>query len=163
MNRTEIDQLPDVMKTLHTRPLFVMHLDVAPIEVVGATALGTRRIGAVTGGWFEGDRLRGTVVGGSDWQTVRSDGSVSLDVRIRLRIDDGSLLLMSYLGLRHGPPAVLAEIDRGAVVDPSSYYFRIAPTFEVGVGQHAWLNSILAAGIGHRFADGPLYSVFELL
>jgi len=26
-----------------------------------------------------------------------------------------------------------------------------------------WLNRILAIGIGHRRADGPLYSVFEVL
>jgi hypothetical protein len=65
--------------------------------------------------------------------------------------------------LRHGPADVIARIGRGEAVDPASYYFRINPMFETASETYAWLNGILAIGIGHRFDDGPIYNVFEVL
>ena len=35
--------------------------------------------------------------------------------------------------------------------------------FEAPAGRYEWLNRILAIGLGHRFAYGPMYSVFEVL
>jgi Protein of unknown function (DUF3237) len=94
---------------------------------------------------------------------VRSDGSTILDVRLNLRTNDGNLICMTYKGLRLGPADVIARIEKGEVVDPASYYFRISPMFETASGKYAWINGVLAVGLGHRFEDGPLYSVFELL
>jgi hypothetical protein len=70
---------------------------------------------------------------------------------------------MTYQGVRSGPPDVIARIDRGETVDPASYYFRINPLFQTSAPQHDWLNRVVGVGIGHRFADGPVYSIFELL
>ena len=42
-----------------TRPLFEIRLDVPAIVDIGETPLGRRRIATVTGGQFEGERLRG--------------------------------------------------------------------------------------------------------
>jgi len=53
--------------------------------------------------------------------------------------------------------------QRGEAVDPTSYYFRINPMFETAAQAYDWLNRIVAVGIGHRQADGPVYSVFEVL
>ena len=68
--------------------------------------------------------------GGSDWQTVRSDGSTTLNVRLVLRTTDDALIGMTYQGVRHGPTDVMDRIEKGEVVDPASYYFRINPVFE---------------------------------
>ena len=158
-----MDDLPETLKTVRTRPLFVMHLEVRML-VVGATPGAFRRIGLVSGGVFEGDRLSGSVLdGGSDWQTVRSDGATALDVRLTLKTQDDALIAMTYRGLRHGPSEVLERIEKGEVVDPTQYYFRINPLFETASAQYDWLNRVLAIGIGYRRADGPIYSVFELL
>jgi hypothetical protein len=47
-----------------------MRADVKPIVVIGAAPGGYRRVGIVTGGVFDGDRLSGVVLdGGNDWQT----------------------------------------------------------------------------------------------
>jgi hypothetical protein len=149
---------------VRTRPLFTAQLEVRPIVVVGETPTTFRRVGLVYGGHFEGERLSGEVLdGGSDWQSVRSDGSTILDVRLNLKTDDGALICMTYKGLRLGPPDVIARIEKGEVVDPASYYFRINPMFETASEKYAWLNGILAIGLGHRFEDGPVYNVFELL
>jgi len=157
------DRLSGGLLNVRTRPLFAMQLAVR-MQVVGETPTTMRRIGAVFGGRFVGERLSGEVLeGGSDWQSVRPDGSTLLDVRLNLKTDDGELIAMTYKGLRHGPREVIERLERGEVVDPESYYFRINPMFETASENYGWLNRVLAIGTGHRFADGPIYNVFELL
>ena len=75
MSETRFDNLPEILKSVRTRPLFVMHLKVRPLLVVGATPRVNRRIGLVPGGSFEGDRLSGQVIDGADWQAVRADAA----------------------------------------------------------------------------------------
>jgi hypothetical protein len=158
------DNLPDVLKDVRTRKLFVMRLAVRPLILVGATPNGYRRIGVVPGGSFEGERLSGDVLdGGSDWQLVRTDGATLLDVRLVLKTTDQELICMTYRGLRHGPPEVIKRLENGEVVDPSDYYFRINPLFETSAVRYEWINRVVAVGIGHRRSDGPIYSVFEVL
>ena len=62
---------------------------------------------------------------------------------------------MTYRAIRYGPPDVVARIERGEVVDPTSYYFRINPLFETANANYDWLNRVVAVGVGHRRADGP--------
>ena len=158
------DDLPAVLKTVRTRPLFVMRLDVKKLQIVGETPTGYRRVGVVPGGIFEGERLSGEVLdGGSDWQALAEDGATSLDVRLVLKTHDDVLIGMKYKGIRYGSPDVLKRIDSGEVVDPESYYFRILPVFETSGPAYLWLNHLVAVGIGHRRSDGPVYSIFEVL
>jgi len=156
--------VPEALKSISIRPLFVMNLLVKPMLVIGETPGGFRRIGVVTGGAFEGDRLSGQVLdGGSDWQLLRRDGSTLLDVRLSLKTNDEELLTLSYRGIRHGPADVLKNIDQGIEVDPSHYYFRINPLFETASRKYDWLNRVIAVGTGHRTSGGPIYSIFEVL
>lgn len=158
------DKLPDPLKNIRARLIFVMRLQVRPPLVIGAHPDSYRRIGVIPGGAFEGERLSGKVLdGGSDWQTIRPDGAVNLNVRLVLQTDDGALITMAYQGVRHGPPDVIARIDRGEVVDPESYYFRVNPLFQTSAPQYDWINHVVGVGMGHRLADGPIYSIFELL
>jgi hypothetical protein len=141
-----------------------MRLDVRGPLIVGATPGAYRRVGVVSGGSFEGDRLSGEVLdGGSDWQTVRRDGATTLDVRLVLKTTDDALICMTYRGVRYGPPDVVVRIEKGEVVDPTSYYFRINPLFETATAEYDWINRVVAVGIGHRRADGPIYNIFEVL
>jgi hypothetical protein len=161
---SSLEELPDTMRSVQTAPLFVMRLVVPKVISIGATPGPFRRLGVVSGGMFEGERLSGEVLdGGNDWQDVRDDRSTTLDVRLALKASDGALIAMSYRGLRGGPADVLARIDRGEAVDPRSYYFRISPMFETASETYGWLNQIIAIGVGHRFPQGPVYSVFEVL
>ncbi len=156
--------LPAALTTVKTQPLFVMRLDVRGPVLIGQTPGAFRRIGIVPSGTFEGERLSGTVMdGGSDWQVVRSDGATTLDVRLSLQTTDGALIAMTYRGIRSGPPEIIAKLEKGEAVDPASYYFRTSPMFETASPRYDWLNRIVAIGIGHRFPDGPIYSVFEVL
>jgi hypothetical protein len=158
------DGLQDTLRKVPTRPLFVMRLDVRPLQIIGATPSAYRRVGVVPNGVFEGEHLSGEVLdGGVDWQTVRSDGSVTLDVRLVLKTFDDALIGMTYRGIRHGAPDVIARLENGETVDPGDYYFRVASLFETAATQYAWLNNVVAIGTGHRRADGRVYySIFKV-
>ena len=157
------DGLPDVLREVRTRPLFVMRLDVQPLQIIGATPGAYRRVSVVPSGVFEGEHLSGQVLDrGTDWQNVRSDGSTTLDVRLVLKTADDALIGMSYRGIRKGPPDVIARVEKGEAVNAAEYYFRIAPLFETAAPQYAWLNDV-AIGIGHRRADGPVYGIHAVL
>jgi len=110
MSTLAYDNLPDVQRSVKARPLFAMRLSVRPLQVVGETPVGVRRIGVVFGGVFEGERLSGEVLdGGSDWQILRPDAR-----RPRRPVRESSL----------------ADLGRA---------------------------------LSQRHADGPVYSVFEVL
>lgn len=164
MSTSLTDSLPEPLRSIRTRSLFAMRLQVQKLQVIGDTPGVFRRIGVILGGSFEGDRLSGEVLeGGSDWQTVRSDGTTTLNVRLVLKTTDDALIGMTYQGVRHGPTDVMDRIEKGEVVDPASYYFRISPVFETASAKYGWTNRILGIGTGHRQANGPIYSVFEVL
>ena len=152
------------MPEIKTRHLFHIALQPGAPQIVGRTPRGDRRIVPVPEGTFEGERLRGAVLGGgSDWILVRADQVWELNVRLTLRTDDGELIGMSYRGLRHGPADILEKVNRGEPVDPSAYYFRAAIFFETGSERYAWMNKLIAIGSGYREPAGPRYHVFEVL
>jgi len=97
------------------------------------------------------------------WLLERADGSYQQDVRVTLQADDGALILMSYRGVRHAPAQVTARLACGERVDRAEYHLRIAPFFEIADGAQAWLNHVVAVGVGERLPDGVVYEVFEIL
>jgi hypothetical protein len=99
----------------------------------------------------------------ADGFPASNDGALQLDVRLTLQTDDGAPIFMTYRGIRHGREAILARLSKGEAVDPSEYYFRIAPFFETGAAKYAWLNNIISVGYGERLAKGPRYTIFEIL
>ena len=99
-----VAMMPHEMMELHTRPLFAFQAAVAKPNIIGMTPGHDRRVGVITGGSFEGERLRGKILsGGSDWQSLRSDATLTLDVRCILETDDGHLIGMTYRGMRTAP------------------------------------------------------------
>jgi len=126
----------------------LLRLATAPTEDVGATPHGTLSIFPVIGGSFEGERLRGKVLaGGGDWVSGRADNALELDLRVALETDDGALIYMTFTGLR----------------DDAHQYFRTLPRFETAAPKYAFLNRLLAVGIGEIRADGPVHIIEEIL
>ena len=154
---------------LHSSHLFTLSLTVDPnFTEVGETPYGRRRIATVTGGSFEGEELKGTVLPspGGDWLLLRRDGVLQLDVRITLKTHDDHLIYMSYRGMRHGPAWVIEQLNKGEKVDPSQYYFRSTPSFETASDKYRFLNRIVCVadrpsrtdrtdlrGVSHSLAD----------
>ena len=78
--------------------------------------------------------------GGADWQILRGDGVSELEARYTLQTDDGALINVRNLALRHGPPEVMAALAAGRPVEPGSYYFRGVTSFETDAAPYAWLG-----------------------
>jgi hypothetical protein len=133
---------------INSRPLMVLRLATSATEDIGSTPQGTLTIFPVTGGSFEGERLRGKVLaGGGDWVTAHGNRTFTLDLRVTLETDDGSLIHMTFNGVR----------------DDANHYFRTVPRFETAAPKYAFLNRLLAVGIGEIRAEGPVHAIEEIL
>ena len=51
---------------------------------------------------------------------------------------------MTYRGVRHAPLDTVARLEKGELVDPAAYYFRIAPFFETASAEYVWINNVVA-------------------
>jgi hypothetical protein len=58
--------------------------------------------------------------GGADWQIVRGDGSIALDVRLVLETIDNALIGMTYRGIRRSSLAVANSRPEGAYGPPTT-------------------------------------------
>jgi uncharacterized protein DUF3237 len=135
-------------ESINSRPLMILRLATSATQEIGSTPQGTLMIFPVTGGTFEGERLRGRVLaGGGDWVTAHKDGSFTLDLRVTLEADDGALIYMTFTGVR----------------DDANHYFRTVPRFETAAPQYAFLNRLLAVGTGDIHPDGPVHVIEEIL
>jgi hypothetical protein len=138
-------------------------VEIAETLVVGDTPFGRRRVIPITGGRVDGPRLQGVVLpGGADWQIVRADGGAVLEARYTIRATDGALIYVRNVGMRHGPPEVLARLGRGEPVDPAAYYFRTTPRFETGAPAYAWLNDVVAVGSAVRRPDAVILDFYTV-
>ena len=137
-----------------------------PPLAVGPTPEGLRMLYTVTGGTFAGPRLSGRfVASGGDWGRFRPDGSFALDVRACLETEDGALIYVTYQGRLVVPAALQAAVFDMAVADrpaPDSYYFRVAPFFETAHPTYAWLNALVAVGVGQIVQGGVAYRVYGI-
>ena len=133
---------------INSRPLMVLRLATAPTQDIGSTQQGALAIFPVVGGSFEGERLRGRVLaGGGDWVTERADGTLELDLRVTLETEDGALIHMTFTGVRND----------------ANHYFRTLPRFETAAPKYAFLNRLVAVGVGDIRPDGPVHIIEEIL
>lgn len=132
-------------------------------HVPGAPA-GDRSLFPVTGGSFEGARLRGVVEpGGMDWVRLRHDGVWQIDVRFVMRTDDGAAIATEYSGLTYAEPDMMERFLRREAYEFHEVYSRTALRFETGDARYAWLNHTFAVANGMRTTGpGPVYHVFAL-
>ena len=143
--------------------LFSLSADVGELVNMGPAPLGERRVVYIDGGSFEGPAMRGEVLGGADWQILRSDGVLELDARYAIKEQGGGLIQVLSQGLRHGPPEVMARLARGEVPDPESYFFRTVMRFETGAEDLAWLNKVIAVATAERRARRVELRAWQLL
>jgi hypothetical protein len=126
---------------------------------------GATSIGYIASGEFRGPLLNGRVLpGGGDWPALSIDGENSYRVNVRAvwETHDGARIYVQYYGFIVVPPQLASDRESLARLDPSTYYFRTAPTFRTGDARYLWLNKILAVGIG-RFTDTGLgYRIYQI-
>ena len=87
------------------------------------------------------------LAGGGDWVRALADGTFELDLRVTLETDDGALIHMTFTGVR----------------DDVNHYLRTLPRFETAAPKYAFLNRLLAVGIGEIRPEGPVHAIEEIL
>jgi hypothetical protein len=142
-------QPPAADEKLQSELLMDLILDTQPAHNVGSIGVN-RVIVPVSGGTFEGAKLKGTVLPGGDWIIRRPDGSSVLDVRIILQTDDAQKIYMQYRGISYTPK-------------DGPQYWRIVPVFETGAEKYTWLNNIIAVGVHRTLAGKVAYRIFQIL
>jgi hypothetical protein len=124
--------------------IMTYHADLAPPQVIGKTAFGTRQIFEVTGGTFEGPGLSGKILTcGGDWLLTDDAGIGRLDVRATFLTDDGAHIYMQYYGTEYG-----------------DHFFVTQPRFETGDERYAWLNQTVAVAEGRIRPSAVEYQVY---
>src|SRR2546430_16710041 len=91
---------------LAVEPIFTISVTTAAPVMIPDAPQGGRMVINVTGGTFEGERLKGAGLGGSggDFVTMRANGTMKLDVRLILTTDRRATILMNYLGIGANDP-----------------------------------------------------------
>lgn len=139
-----------------------LDVQVGPIEDLGVTPEGRRRLVPILGGQVRG-RLSGRIVaGGADYQLIRGDGVLELEARYVIETDDGARIYVVNTGIRHAAPEIAARLNAGEVVDPALVYFRATPRFMSADPGFAWLAQRIFVAVGARHPDRVALSVFEV-
>src|SRR3989442_14743064 len=103
---------------MNSRLLMTLQVVVEGAQKIGAVPHGTRVTVPISGGRFEGPRLRGRVVpGGGDWTLLRTDGVLELDLRLTLQTEDGALIHTTLFGIRDGPAQGIPDFRRRVRVE----------------------------------------------
>jgi hypothetical protein len=89
-------------------------------------------------------------------------GRYEIRPQIVIRTEDGALIFVTYRGVSDMAPEMRRLILNGEAVDPSEYYFRTTPYFETAAQKYAWLNKLVAVGVGRRTRTGAVYSVYAI-
>ena len=147
-----------------TRFAFSIRAKVGPIQDLGQTARGHRRIIDILGGEVRGPKLEGEILpGGADWQIVRPDGTIEVVARYTIRSTLGAMVHVQNDGLRVATPEILARMTKGELMAPDSYYFRTAPRFETAEPSLKWLERTLFVGRAARTPDRVVIGFHEVL
>lgn len=81
-------------------PSFLLEVEVRPPEALDPPSGGPVRLVSIAGGRVLGDLTGRIVPGGTDWQTVREDGTIEIEARYLLELDDGTRIELQSRGLR---------------------------------------------------------------
>jgi hypothetical protein len=123
------------------------------LETQPAVSIGQRTVVAVSGGTFEGPKLRGKVMSpGADWPLVVNQNLRILDVRTLLVTDDDAKIYMTYRGLIYTPPAGQGE-----------RYWRTVPIFETDSKKYEWLTQAVFVGVSFQVPQRVSYRIFQIV
>jgi len=117
----------------------------------GSGTMGTRTIVSVTGGTFEGPKLKGVVLPpGADYVLSVTPTFRKLDVRTIFETDDKQKIYVTYGGVLSTPKG-------------GERYWRTTPMFETSAEKYMWLNEIVCVGVPFEVPNRVSYRVFRIL
>lgn len=146
------------------QPLMTMYATLRKPVAIGDGPYGNRLIADISGGTFEGERLKGEVTAsGADWVTIDSEGVGHLDVRATLRTDDGAQLYLQYFGIILFNDKTNDSLAGKKDAEFGDTYFITQPRFETGDERYKWLNRTVVVAEGRALKNAVEYQMFEVV
>lgn len=140
---------------MQLRPFGTLTIRTDPegLYMLGETAAGKRIIQELLSVRFEGERLRGEMIGksGADWLAIDGEGHTTLDIRLLLQTDDGAHVFVTLDGRAHWP-----QLGRGPI-------YSVA-RLESGDERYRWVNHLPLIAKGEIGADRAVaHHLYELV
>lgn len=136
---------------LDAEPVMTLRVDCPEEErmTVGGNDWGFLRVIPITGGHFEGEKLRGRVVpGGADWNmgaggdSLESAHSRTVFAKYLLQTDDGVYIAIENMGYKYAEQGLNSHI-------------QTRPSFHAPRGKYEWLNyGVYVASLSGSTVDG---------
>ncbi|OIW28766.1 hypothetical protein CONLIGDRAFT_617728 [Coniochaeta ligniaria NRRL 30616] len=120
--------------------LYSVNLTMPTPLQVGISPLGKRTVYRMTGGTFDGPKLKGTVLMGLDWGLTDTNATYREDTVYFLQTEDGANIMVTAKGL-------------GA---------NVHHTFETGDPKYSWLNYACGYAVGYNISQGVGLDVYQL-
>lgn len=124
---------------------------------VGTMSHGERFVIPITGGTFEGPRIKGTIIaGGADYQLIDKERNrTELEAIYTITTDDGVNIHVRNKGIIWN-----GKDENGN----ESFYFRAAPQFEAPAdSKYDWLNnSLFVCTVGGWMENGIILRIWKV-
>lgn len=127
--------------------------------------LGARLCWQITAARLCGPRIDARLAGpGLDWIRLGPDGIRRQDLHASLLTVDGELVLVRYqVALIRDSHMFLAALEAGHATDYTDQYMRIAPQFDTGAPDYAWLTQSLFVGEGRLVGPRRIqYAIYRV-
>lgn len=126
--------------------LFRLEVEVRAPAALDSATMGPVRLVSISGGRVSGALQGRIMAGGTDWQEVRADGTIAIEARYLLELDDGARIELQSRG------------QRGATAGAfwSSIWLRAAAPQWAHLGQAQFL------GLGRKIDHCVAIDVFQL-
>lgn len=126
---------PSEADTPNLEYVMQLYVTLEPAYTVGEVPHGKRVVIPITGGIFEGPKLKGTIIpGGADYQyqrTTQTGFRTELEAIYSIKTDDGAIIHVRNCGIFY-------------VAQGEGVYFFTAPKFEApDDSQYAWMNNAI--------------------
>lgn len=143
-------QAPSPQQTPQLEFVLQLRVTLGQAYSVGETPHGRRTVIPITGGTFEGPKVKGTIInGGADYQLADpKTNRTEIEAIYSIKTDDGV-----YIHVRNKGVISSLTGDDGR----PSFYFRAAPRFEApSDSPYAWLNNAIFVCAPDRSQQGSI-------
>ena len=144
--------------------IFSIEIEVAvPILIGQDDIVGRRQLIPIISGELKGENMSGTILpGGIDSQIIRPNGICELSARYGIRLNDGETIYIENNGIRTVPEEYVEKVKKGDFIDPSLYYFKTTPKFEIYSPKYKWLTTNLFICNAKRLPTKVLLTFYKI-
>lgn len=143
------------------RQILAMQMTMTPARHVNRETSEVRMIYNVTGGSFTGIGMAGEVMPTTgDWVTVKG-ASITLDVRLRLRTNEGADILLTYDKITGLEPRIRDIVHDLPEFNMGGHHFAFHPVLQTRSEGLKWLEAENLFAVGFRMGETVRYYIYQ--